>query len=636
MAIGDNFDTTPPGFRNQTTRRVSGHGVFNQYDPFTGGTHITDDNLKHPCNVGCGCKTACHEGTILDPEARCQLPPELTIYVTRAGNRDGARSQIANGTLTNLFSKKNEGGELHVQGPNASATGFKCRCRIVSVDFPSHTPGNPQISTYTITLEADQLLGPASGNDEDDWQRLGKWLISSASENWSIAENEGGKVITMGSGPVTKVEKTYTLTRNLSATGKGKFKITPAADGLKTTDSFSTAYDETGKEGEAWQQARGFVYEIIVYGNTFLNDETYEGERDKNGINLPANYEGYNYVRSETIDELGGTFSATESWILLPTGHSSVTETVETSISQSQDTGVLKVSINGNIQGMGTENTDETLPGDEAADTVVDFDGTLDSKYAKAKARLTAIEGNLYLTAQALLRDSAEHVKVTLNPSPLSKTIGRNPYTGVITYSLEFDNRPTFAIPGVKSETISINDTYPGYVAAVTQVIGRAIGPVLQSIGTQTKWQRSLSISCVVDTSPGSCAGALDSSGDPVDPDNEEDCDGAATAGTWTGFNPLGDPKTDFYAGAMAAKPSHVPAQRAAIVSIIDKFNPSTAPASTATGATLNVFFTEAPSETWDPRTGAWSYTVSWVYEPSRSYQFLTSEPNAPYPKTYI
>ena len=31
MAIGDNFDTTPPGFTNQTTLRKSGHGRISQY-----------------------------------------------------------------------------------------------------------------------------------------------------------------------------------------------------------------------------------------------------------------------------------------------------------------------------------------------------------------------------------------------------------------------------------------------------------------------------------------------------------------------------------------------------------------------------------------------------------------------------
>jgi len=100
MAIGDNFDTTPPGFRNRATGRVSGHGRIYQRDVASATSYNTDDNKKHPCNVGCGCKTACHEGTIFDPEARCQLPPELTIYVTRAGNRGGAKSQIAHGNYT--------------------------------------------------------------------------------------------------------------------------------------------------------------------------------------------------------------------------------------------------------------------------------------------------------------------------------------------------------------------------------------------------------------------------------------------------------------------------------------------------------------------------------------------------------
>ena len=90
MAIGDNFDTTPPGFTNQTTLRKSGHGRISQYPG-----HYSDDNKGHPCNAGCGCKTACHEGTIYDTDARCQLPPELTINVTTASSRGSARSQIS-------------------------------------------------------------------------------------------------------------------------------------------------------------------------------------------------------------------------------------------------------------------------------------------------------------------------------------------------------------------------------------------------------------------------------------------------------------------------------------------------------------------------------------------------------------
>ena len=581
---------------------------------------------------------------------------------TIAANAEYASIQAKQKAIMNLFSKKNEGGLLHVDNPKAGSLGFKCYPRIISVDMPTHDPGRPTMAAYTIVLEADKLVGPTGVvNDEDDWERLNKWLVSSASESWTINENEGGKAITMASGPITKVEKTYTLTRNISATGKGKFDDnTDAADGFKG-DNFSTKYVEdvvtssggseptyttVAKNGQAWQQARGFVYDILKYGNVFLVGEQANSTNtmDANGINLPDGYDGYNYVRSETVDELGGTFSATESWILLPDGHNKVTETVESSLSQSQDTGIIKVSINGTIQGVGTQNKDATLPGTEAADTTVDFE----EKYANATARLTGIEGKLYLTAQDLLRDNAAHSTTVLNPAPLSKTVGRNPYTGTITYSLEFDNRPTFAIPGVRSETIAVNDTYPGYVAATTQVIGRALGPVLQSIGTQTVWERSLSISCVVGvSSTGTCAGAKDSGGNLLDPqpDNEADCD-AADDGTWTGddLNPLGDPKTDHYAGAIAAKPSHVQTQREAIIKIIDQFNPAKAGThdGTPTGTPLiNVFFTKSPSETWNPRTGAWTFDVSWTYEPYETYQFMAlgtpqTKPAAPYPKTFI
>ena len=91
MAIGDNFDTTPPGYTNQTTGRKSGHGVISQYPG-----HYSDDNKTHPCNAGCGCKMACNEGTLLAPTATCALPPELTIHVTKAYKRDAARAKIVN------------------------------------------------------------------------------------------------------------------------------------------------------------------------------------------------------------------------------------------------------------------------------------------------------------------------------------------------------------------------------------------------------------------------------------------------------------------------------------------------------------------------------------------------------------
>ena len=96
--------------------------------------------------------------------------------------------------LANLFSKKNEGGELFVDAYGMSGdSGFKCYPRIVSIDLPAHPEGNTYVAQYTINLEADFLIGPTSGAliDQDDFTN--KWLITGASESYDISE--GSEVV---------------------------------------------------------------------------------------------------------------------------------------------------------------------------------------------------------------------------------------------------------------------------------------------------------------------------------------------------------------------------------------------------------------------------------------------------------
>ena len=75
---------------------------------------------------------------------------------------------------------------------------------------------------------------------------------------------------------------------------------------------------------------------------------------------------------------------------------------------------------------------------------------------------------------------------------------------------------------------------------------------------------------------------------------------------------------------------------------VIVRGHPGQAGADATTGDPLiNAFFTKSPSETWNPRTGAWTFDVSWTYEPYETYQFMAlvapqTKPAAPYPKTII
>ena len=56
-----------------------------------------------------------------------------------------------------------------------------------------------------------------------------------------------------------------------------------------------------------------------------------------------------------------------------------------------------------------------------------------------------------------------------LNSQPTTISLALNEGAGEITYNLEFNNRPVNLFTGVISETININDTYPGDTFAVVQ-----------------------------------------------------------------------------------------------------------------------------------------------------------------------
>ena len=141
----------------------------------------------------------------------------------------------------------------------------------------------------------------------------------------------------------------------------------------------------------------------------------------------------------------------------------------------------------------------------------------------------------------------------------MNRNVTHQPTQGIITYNISYkatregDGSSLRYIPYVQREEISINDTYPGQSFAEQLVLGRKLGPVLQNIGTQTHWQREVTISCKVNvTDPHICV------------DHENDITGAGTyeacvEGTCTGYTiPDGeddpDPQTktdcDTYGGS--------------------------------------------------------------------------------------
>lgn len=457
--------------------------------------------------------------------------------------------------LSNLISKIEAGSLLEVRPLDPAMNGFSAHVRLESIDLPSHDPGDPYKSKYTINLSCDTLLGPADvANDEDDWHRLEKWMISAASESYQVEEIERGSIVRAGNtGVITESNRVYSLTRTTSATGKNKFdQDTGEAEGLKT-DGFTQIYVENGR---AWQQARGYVYDIIRYGNQFIfgdddREHTYTpGQALPQGQTVPTNvtndpddyhlyslnlptavggsstkpYQSFNYKRVPAIDVTGGSFSVTETWILAP-DVTFATETVEISTQENKEDAEIQVTINGTVEGV-LDNADSDGPGSHAFSTNEDksatredtvnenlhFDGLnkdTNSKYQNALEHFTTqVFPNLPKTAAAIAQLAGGRSGLTVNPSPTQKNITHQPIQGIITYSTTFTasknasgNSGNKYIPYVISEDLSINDTYPGQTFAEQLVLGRRLGPVLQDIGTQTHWLREFTIQCKVNSS---------------------------------------------------------------------------------------------------------------------------------------
>ena len=80
-----------------------------------------------------------------------------------------------------------------------------------------------------------------------------------------------------------------------------------------------------------------------------------------------------------------------------------------------------------------------------------------------------------------------------LNVIPISTTETHDKKKGIISYGYEFNNKLS-AISGAITENVVINDTGPTDVVAEVFVLGRRLGPVLQSLGATTSSKRDVSI----------------------------------------------------------------------------------------------------------------------------------------------
>lgn len=468
-------------------------------------------------------------------------PPKQQILTNSASHAIFFKQKA----LRALFAQ--DGQRVEITDWSGSEATIICYPRTVNIEFQEGI--YVERSDFTITLEADTLLiGNGSGDEIvdaegslitfDGFTHNGKTeeyllvalsgaFISDFNEEWAIEVDES-------QGESLDLPRSYRISHNLSATGK-------------------THYGPDGKQ-KAWEQARKFVQNrlsnnITDYPNVF-------GQIGSGTINLVNAYRGFNHIRNEQLNEFQGTYSVSETWFL---ASGTAYENYNINLSSSIDNAFLSVSIDGNIRGLS-----EIPPSGFGL-------SKNKSAYQNALIKYNQItnSGQFGLTSDIFKRAN-NTVAVQLNSQPRSLTVGSNQYTGDITYQVQFDNRPTNIISGVLSETISVQDTYPGDIFAIIPVLGRKTGPILQYIGGRTEYRRDIGISLLMD---------------------------------YTKI-PYGSGRNTL----LLQKPSVIEPTASQLAQIINELSPANEPG-------VRKYFISPPNENWNPKEGTYQFNLTWTYE---------------------
>lgn len=307
-------------------------------------------------------------------------------------------------------------------------------------------------------------------------------LLESAEERWEMTLNQDDKYF-LSHDPTQEVYKTYTLTHTLSAVGKRKYESGGLAD-----------------EGESWRQAQRWVKTRLETGDsirTVIPDDLSLDTRfwitkfypiDLDAPNnlsiLPVFhtlFKGVNHVRQVNSSLGDGTYSVTETWLIVRIDSLHATYTLDIDVND-ENGPFVTVGVSVNIQG----NTEQD-PTDET-----------DARFSNAKIAFDIIKERCYEIANTAY--TAAGKENNLRNLKISESYGENKLSGTITYSVSY-NDAEILIEGAISEELNINDDNmdgENKVIAKIPIIGKLDGPVIQDMSATTIKSRSVNFDVVM------------------------------------------------------------------------------------------------------------------------------------------
>ena len=367
-------------------------------------------------------------------------------------------------------------GQLFVLACNSGEL-IQCYPRINGPEFLPTQDNWVQTCKYTISLQFDDEPQPSGTSSASIGENSAIMppFISDASESWNLEQIEDSShyLLNLGSSNYDSNPYQFRITHNVSAVGKLR-------------------YTGSGLNMPAWQQARTYVLGKLSdgYNNTIL--------ASSGVLNIDyTQFTGFNHLRTNTVDETGGSFAVTESWIAINPGATGLAgnaiEDFTADVRKTIESDISTINIQGTITGLESR-TYGVNPGDYSIST---------SKYNNASGYWNNIKDSMKIFPRAQLFANTVGTTRPLNTVAVNRTIGHNPAHGVITYSYEYNDRPSNCVPNSLIENVDVIDNNPTDVFAEIGIPGRSAGPILQDMGTITSAKRELNIEIVMPPATG-------------------------------------------------------------------------------------------------------------------------------------
>lgn len=463
------------------------------------------------------------DGTKLGATVSLTLNGTLTPVPSGATGLDEVDSYQE--TLREAFSQ--DGMLLEAKCDSTSV--FACHPIVRSIEFSPSRNNWVETMPFVINLEYNDESAGVSSLQEDNQTPY----VKSASESWEVEFLDMPAGNTWG---VLNDVLPYTIRvgHSVSAVGKPNYTISSTTSGVETK--------------RPWEYAKNYVEPLLGFDS--------ERVVDSGILNFNRTLLGeFNHVRVSNIDEFGGGYSVNESWLVLNTGSMSGTnvalEDFSAEVRTGQEDGLTKVTLNGTIQGL-----EDRTYGSESGNFSI-----TKTKFANASGYFNEVAGTFFGRAQEVGEEEASN---SINPLVLETSVGYSPAQGSVNYSYTYDDRPCNFIDSAIHESITITDSHPTDRIAQLIILGRATGPIIQSLGTVGPATREVTIEAQIAPPTG--------------------CETGVLASNILAIAPTGD-----------------------VTTLLCGFQGE------LTG-TWDQVFKQRDQSSWNPKTGRYSRSVTWIY----------------------